>query len=109
MSIHFHPLKIKEVKKETDQCVTISFEIPPELAGSFHYMHGQSLTMRAFINGSEIRRTYSLCSSPLDNEWTVAIKKAEAGIFSSYANEQLKKGDTLEVMEPVAFSFWHSA
>ncbi len=101
MSIHFHSLKIKEVKKETDQCVTISFEIPPELAGSFHYMHGQSLTMRAFINGNEIRRTYSLCSSPLDNEWTVAIKKAEAGIFSSYANEQLKKGDMLEVMEPV--------
>ena len=57
--------------------------------------------MRAMINGEEVRRTYSICSSPLDNEWKVAIKRVEAGLFSSFANKELKKGDTLEVMQPV--------
>lgn len=101
MSIHFHPLKIKEIKKETIDCVSVLFEIPDKLKNNFVFHQGQSLTMRSIINGEEIRRTYSLCSSPLDKEWKVAIKKVEGGLFSSFANETLKKGDMLEVMEPV--------
>jgi ring-1,2-phenylacetyl-CoA epoxidase subunit PaaE len=101
MSIHFHKLKIKEVKKETPECVSVSFDIPIELQQQFQYKHGQSLTMRTTINGEEVRRTYSLCSSPLENRWKVAIKKVEGGLFSSFANDQLKYGDILEVMEPV--------
>ena len=101
MSIHFHKLKIKEVKKETPECVSVSFDMPAELQNQFQYKQGQSLTMRAFINGEEIRRTYSLCSSPLENRWRVAIKKVDGGLFSSFANDQLKHGDVLEVMEPV--------
>ena len=101
MSIHFHPLKIKEVKKETADCVSVLFEIPEELKKSFSFQQGQSLTMRSTINGEEVRRTYSLCSSPLDKEWKVTIKKVEGGLFSSFANEILKTGDVLEVMEPV--------
>jgi ring-1,2-phenylacetyl-CoA epoxidase subunit PaaE len=57
--------------------------------------------MRSTINAEEIRRTYSLCSSPLDHEWKVAIKRVEGGLFSSFANSSLKKGDVLEVMQPV--------
>ena len=101
MSIHFHPLKIKEVKKETNDCVSLLFEIPETLKKNFSFRQGQSLTMRKMINGEEIRRTYSLCSSPLDNEWRVAIKKVEGGVFSSFANEQVSRGEVLEVMEPV--------
>lgn len=101
MSIHFHPLLIKEIKKETADCISVSFAIPEELKKSFAYKQGQSLTMRATINGEEVRRTYSICSSPLDNEWKVAIKKVDGGLFSGFANEQLKPGDRLEVMEPV--------
>ncbi len=101
MSIHFHPLVIKEIKKETPDCVSVQFEVPEDLREKFNYHHGQSLTMRSKINGEEVRRTYSLCSSPLDKQWRVAIKKVEGGLFSSFANETLKKGDTLEVMEPV--------
>ena len=101
MSIHFHRLKIKEVKKETADCVSVLFEMPTELKEGFQFTQGQSLTMRTKINGEEIRRTYSLCSSPLDNSWKVAIKKVEGGLFSFFANENLKAGDTLEVMEPV--------
>ncbi len=101
MSIHFHQLRIKKINKETDQCVSVEFEVPEELANAFQFKQGQSLTMRTNINGEEIRRTYSLCSSPLDTKWTVAIKKVDGGLFSSFANEMLKPGDMLEVMEPV--------
>jgi ring-1,2-phenylacetyl-CoA epoxidase subunit PaaE len=101
MSIHFHPLKIKEIKKETNDCVSVLFEIPEALKKNFAFQHGQSLTMRSTINGEEVRRTYSLCSSPLDKEWRVAIKKVDGGLFSAFANEALKTADVLEVMEPV--------
>lgn len=99
--IHFHPLVIKEVRRETDDCVSLAFDVPEELKDTFSFKQGQSLTMRAKLNGEEVRRTYSLCSSPLDNEWRVAIKKVNGGLFSSYANKQLRKGDVLEVMPPV--------
>jgi ring-1,2-phenylacetyl-CoA epoxidase subunit PaaE len=101
MSIHFHRLRIKNIERETDQCVSVEFEIPESLSPAFQFKQGQSLTMRTALNGEEVRRTYSLCSSPLDNKWRVAIKKVEGGVFSSFANEDLKAGDELEVMEPV--------
>ena len=99
--IHFHPLKIKEVRRETDDCVSLLFEIPNDYKEQFAFKQGQSLTMRTKLNGEEIRRTYSICSSPLEKEWRVAVKKVEGGIFSSHANEILKAGDELEVMPPV--------
>ncbi len=101
MSIHFHRLRIKEITKETSDCVAVSFEIPEDLRKDFTFQQGQSLTMRTTIGGEEVRRTYSICSSPLDNEWKVAIKMVEGGLFSSFANKDLKRGDELEVMEPV--------
>src|SRR5688572_9288652 len=101
MSIHFHPLRVKKITRETDQCVSVEFEVPGNLAEIFQFKQGQSLTMRTMLNGEELRRTYSLCSSPIDNAWKVAIKKVDGGLFSSFANETLKPGDVLEVMEPV--------
>ncbi len=101
MSIHFSPLRIKEIRKETADCVSVVFDIPEALKSSFAFKQGQSLTMRAMINNEEVRRTYSICSSPLDNECRIAVKKVEGGLFSTFANEQLKKGDTLDVMQPV--------
>lgn len=101
MSIHFHRLAVKEVKKETPECVSVLFDVPAELADLFQFSQGQSLTMRATLNGEEVRRTYSICSSPLEKQLKVAIKQVEGGLFSNYANTQLKKGDVLEVMQPV--------
>ena len=101
MSIHFHPLRIREVRKETPECVSVSFDIPAELVDDFQFTQGQSLTVRSYINGEEVRRTYSICSSPLDKEWRVAIKEVDGGLFSTFANRVLKAGDTLEVMQPV--------
>ncbi len=105
MSIHFHPLTIKDIKRETPECVSISFDVPENLKEEFIYKHGQTLTVRAKINGEEVRRSYSVCSSPLDNELRVAIKKVDQGVFSQYANEQLKKGDVLEAMPPTGRFF----
>lgn len=101
MSIHFHPLTIKEIIKETSDCVSVLFDVPNELKPEFQFTQGQSLTMRAMINGKEERRSYSICTSPLENKLKVAIKKVEGGLFSTFANEQLKKGDVLDVMSPV--------
>ncbi|MBL7749627.1 MAG: phenylacetate-CoA oxygenase/reductase subunit PaaK [Chitinophagaceae bacterium] len=101
MSIHFHRLPVKEIKKETVDCVSVVFEVPAALQKEFQYNQGQSLTMRATINGEEVRRTYSICSSPLDNKLRVAIKKVEGGLFSQFANDTLKQGDVLDVMQPI--------
>ena len=107
MSIHFHKLVVKEVRRETPECVSVLFDVPEEIKKDFAFKQGQSLTMRTFLNGEEVRRTYSICASPLDNEWRVAIKKQESGLFSGFANEQLKKGDALEVMPPVGKFYTH--
>lgn len=96
----FYPLRIKDIEKATDDCSLISFAVEEELREAFAFNQGQYLTLKASIDGEEVRRSYSLCSSPLDNEWRVGIKKIQGGKFSTYANEQLKPGDTLQVMPP---------
>ena len=101
MSLHFYKLATKDIRRETPDCVSVSFEVPDELKESFKFNQGQSLTMRTTLNGEEVRRTYSICSSPLDKEWRVAIKNVECGTFSSFANLHLKNGDVLEVMQPI--------
>jgi ring-1,2-phenylacetyl-CoA epoxidase subunit PaaE len=105
MSIHFERLQVAEVRKETPDCVSIAFTIPQELQEKFQYKQGQYITLRTILNGEDLRRSYSICSSPLDNELRVAIKKTEHGIFSTYANEHLKKGDKLDVMPPLGKFF----
>jgi len=96
----FHTLKVIDVREETDDCKSIAFEVPTELRAEFQYKQGQHLTIRSMIEGEDVRRNYSLCSSPLDNEWRVAVKKLPGGKFSTYANQVLKKGHLLDVMPP---------
>jgi ring-1,2-phenylacetyl-CoA epoxidase subunit PaaE len=96
----FHSLKVKAIEKTTADCAVLTFDVDEKLIADFAYTQGQYLTMKADINGEEVRRSYSLCSSPLDNEWKVAVKKIEDGKFSTFANDVLKQGDTLEVMPP---------
>jgi len=101
----FHSLKVIDVREETADCKSIAFEVPNNLQGEFQYIQGQYLTLKTTINGEDVRRSYSLCSSPLDREWRVAIKKIDGGKFSTFANEALKVGDTLEVMPPLGRFF----
>ncbi len=101
----FHPIKVAEVIKETKDTVSVTFDIPENLQKPFAFIQGQYLTLRKMINGEDVRRSYSLCTSPLENKWKVAIKKIPGGVFSSYANNELKAGDEVELMEP-AGSFY---
>lgn len=98
--IHFHSLRVKKVEKETKDCVSIEFDVPEELKEAFQFKQGQNLTIKKVFNGEELRRSYSICSSPFDNKLKVAVKKAEAGVFSTWANEELKAGAYLEVLPP---------
>jgi ring-1,2-phenylacetyl-CoA epoxidase subunit PaaE len=99
--IHFHSLRVKKVERETEDCVCISFEVPDALKDIFQFRQGQSLTLRKTINSEEARRTYSICSAPMDEQLRVAVKKVEGGVFSTWANEELKAGDVLDIMPPV--------
>jgi ring-1,2-phenylacetyl-CoA epoxidase subunit PaaE len=97
----FHKLKIKNIIRETHDCVSVALEMPEDLKDVFNFRHGQYLTFRRIMDGEELRRSYSICSSPLDNEWRVAIKKVPEGKFSTFANEIMKVGEEVEVMPPM--------
>ncbi|WP_108868825.1 1,2-phenylacetyl-CoA epoxidase subunit PaaE [Aquimarina aquimarini] len=97
----FYPIRVSELKKETNDCASITFDVPEELKDTFLYKQGQYLTLKADIDGNEVRRSYSLCSSPVENKWQVAVKQITQGVFSTYANNDLKVGDVLEAMPPM--------
>ncbi|RZN84331.1 MAG: 2Fe-2S iron-sulfur cluster binding domain-containing protein [Winogradskyella sp.] len=96
----FYNLRIEDIYKETEDTSVITFAIPEELQEEFKFRQGQHLTLKADIGGEDIRRSYSLCSSPLDKQWQVAVKQIPGGKFSTYVNEELKSGDRIEVMTP---------
>ncbi len=101
MAPKFHSLRIKDIRQETSDCVSLSFELPDALQEAYTFIPGQYLTLKTVLDGEEVRRSYSICSSPADRELRVAIKKVEGGRFSTFANEQLKVGDILDVMTPM--------
>ena len=96
----FHNLKVADIYKETSDTSVLTFDIPEELKLEFNFYQGQHLTLKADINGEDVRRSYSLCSSPLDDQWQVAVKQIPGGKFSTYVNENLKSDDVIEVMAP---------
>ncbi|MEN8885436.1 MAG: ferredoxin--NADP reductase [Winogradskyella sp.] len=96
----FHSLNIKSVEKVTEESVAITFNIPESLKDTFSFKAGQYITLKTTINGDEVRRDYSICSSKNSGDLTVAIKAVENGTFSVYANKNLKAGTTIEVAEP---------
>ena len=96
----FHKIKVADIYKETKDTSVITFDIPQDLKEDFKFTPGQHLTLKKDINGEDIRRSYSLCSSPLEDQWKVAVKQIPEGKFSTYANETLKAGDELDVMSP---------
>jgi ring-1,2-phenylacetyl-CoA epoxidase subunit PaaE len=100
MSVHFHPLRVREIVPETAEANSIRFEIPPELREAFAFKAGQHLTLRATINGEEVRRNYSLCTAPAEGDWMVTVKRIGGGLFSNWVGDQLNAGDTVEVMVP---------
>ena len=98
--VRFEKLTIRDIRKETPDCVSIAFEIPENLKPVYQFRQGQNLTLRLKLNDEELRRSYSICSSPLDNELRIAVKKVSQGKFSSHANLKLRKGDIIDVLPP---------
>lgn len=97
---NFHTLVIKNIERTTSQAVSISFEVPPYLKDTYAFKAGQYITIKSVLNGVELRRDYSLCSSPKSGELKVAVKQVQDGTFSAFANKELKAGDTLDVAAP---------
>lgn len=96
----FHALILSEVKRETLNAVVLSFELPESLKNTFNFTPGQYITIKHQHNGMEIRRAYSICSTPKSGMLQVGVKKVEGGAFSVFANETLQTGAQLEVMPP---------
>jgi ring-1,2-phenylacetyl-CoA epoxidase subunit PaaE len=100
MSVEFHKLKVSKIVNETDDTVAVSFDVPEILTSTFQFTQGQYLTLKFNVDGDEVRRAYSLCSSPVDYEWTVAVKKVSKGKLSNHIFSSVKVGDMVDVMPP---------
>lgn len=96
----FYPLKVASVAKNTRDAVVVTFDVPDELHDKFAFRPGQYLTLRTLVNGEDLRRSYSICAAPEDKQLRVAIKRLNDGAFSSWANQELVNGHTLDVMPP---------
>uniref|UniRef100_UPI0035943B10 FAD-binding oxidoreductase n=1 Tax=Pricia sp. TaxID=2268138 RepID=UPI0035943B10 len=96
----FHTLTVRHIKPLTPSSVAITFSIPKELIQTFDFVPGQYITIKTEIKGKELRRAYSICSSPRSDCFTIGVKKVDKGGFSDFVHTQLAVGDTLEVMPP---------
>lgn len=97
----FHSLKVVDVKQETSDAVSIAFEVPENLKSDYKYTQGQYLTLKLNVNGEEIRRSYSICSTHTEKELRVAIKRVKGGKGSNFIGDKIKVGDSVEVMIPM--------
>ena len=98
--VKFHPLKVRDVRRETNDAVSIAFDVPEGLRDSYRFTPGQYLTLKADIGGEEVRRSYSICSAAGEGDLRVAVKRVSDGVFSCYANDDIAVGDSIDVMEP---------
>jgi ring-1,2-phenylacetyl-CoA epoxidase subunit PaaE len=98
----FHSLQVADVEQETNDAIVVSLRVPPELEQEFAFIQGQYLTLKLFVNNEELRRSYSLCSSPLDKgAIRIAVKRVPGGRASTQLVDKLKAGMTLDVMTPM--------
>jgi len=96
----FHRLTVDDLRRESADAISMTFAIPKDLAEDYRFASGQYLTLRTMLDGEEVRRSYSICSGPDDGELRIAVKRVDGGAFSSWASEELKHGDALDVMTP---------
>lgn len=96
----FHQLAVRQVKRETEDAVSVAFDVPAALAEAFAFTPGQYLTLRSRIDGHDVRRSYSICSGADDGELRIAVKRVDNGLFSSWMHGEVAAGDVLEVMTP---------
>ena len=100
----FHPLRVSTVDRLTDDAVAVEFAVPDELRPAFAFRAGQHLTVRRLVDGEDVRRSYSICSTPMDldrGRLRIGVRQVAGGTFSSYATHALQPGDTVEVLPPL--------
>ena len=100
MAQHFHPIPVAAVTREAEDAVAVRLAVPADLKAVFAFKPGQHLTLRRELNGVDERRSYSLCSGVLDDQWRLGIRSVPGGAFSTWATESLRAGDVLECMTP---------
>lgn len=100
MSTLFHDLRVKSIEPDTAEASILSFEVPPDLRETFGFTQGQYLTLRASIDGQDLRRSYSICAGVDDGELRVGVRRVKGGVFSNWINERVKPGDRISVMSP---------
>ena len=96
----FHCLQVAEIRPETRDAMVVTFAVPPGLREAYHYRAGQHLTLRAHIEGQEVRRSYSICAAEQEQTLRVAIKRLDDGLFSNWVAEHLTPGSAIDVMRP---------
>lgn len=99
--LRFHELRVTEVTPLTDDSVAVTFDVPPELEPTFDFIPGQHVTVRKLLDGTDVRRSYSICAPAGSGKLRVGVKKLPGGVFSTFATEELRAGETLDVMAPV--------
>ena len=97
----FHRLRVAKVERETRDAIAVTFAVPAALREQFRYLQGQHLTLRTDLDGQDVRRSYSICAAAQDALLRIAVKRNPGGLFSNWANDSLKVGDTLDVMPPM--------
>ena len=97
----FHRLKVADIERLTDDAIAVTFEVPPDLADLFSYLPGQHVTVRAEIDGADVRRSYSICANANRGDLRIGVKQLPGGAFSTWANSTLSRGTELDVMAPV--------
>lgn len=101
----FHQLKVRDTRREADDTVSVAFDVPDELADEYRFVQGQHLTLRAELDGEELRRSYSICSGVGDGELRIAIRRMPGGRFSGLADDLLRPGRCVDVMTPMGRFF----
>lgn len=100
MTTLFHPLTVRSIEPDTAEAVIVSFDVPAALRATFGFTQGQYLTLRATIDGQDLRRSYSICAGVDDAVLRVGVRKVRGGVFSNWINSRLQPGDTVQVMAP---------
>jgi ring-1,2-phenylacetyl-CoA epoxidase subunit PaaE len=100
-SVEFHQLRVVEVTPLTDDAISVGFDVPSSLAPVFEFLPGQHVTLRAIVDGEDLRRSYSICANANGGKLRVGIKRLPGGAFSTWATTRLRAGDTIGVMPPV--------
>lgn len=96
----FYPLTVKAVRRETEDAVSLLFEVPEALRETFQYTQGQYLTLKLHLDNHELRRAYSMCSSPIEDHLAITVKRVKKGLVSTHLNEKIAAGHTIEVYPP---------